>query len=106
MKSYRIKVVSPENSIIVALIIFGIFLVGRWLTKALTITWVKQIVFEKKSDLKIDCDGIDGGRRQIFKVRLNSGKLLKVNHDRLVTYDDFEEFKKGFTEAYNDTKKP
>lgn len=70
--------------------------------------WIKQFGFTKKSDLSIrwtEIKNISPGLDPLYdtlKIKLASGEKIKFYHDTLTTGDDYKEFEKVLYQFFNE----
>jgi hypothetical protein len=73
-------------------------------------TWVRQFYFNNKQDINLKWNEIESISRGFdpnyytLKIKLVSGKKIRLYHDTLTTKDDFKEFIKTLNQTFNDRK--
>jgi hypothetical protein len=112
---------NPPVAIALTIFVFGgAFYATRYTARALTqwtmteteiqLRWINQFIFHNKPDLTINWGDIQEYKYRtdqyfdLFRIKLNDGKIIKLRHNTSITNDDFQKFLNAFetrVESYN-----
>ncbi len=73
----------------------------------ISMIWVKQFAFTNKENINLKWDEIASIKRGFdpnyynLKIKLVSGKKIKIYHDTLTTRDDFTKFITSLNQTFN-----